>query len=385
MPRNHGTTVIDFGSSTINVMIAERGSNNTFHILGQSVMEYSGFLNGEFLDEANMFDALKFAIESAESQAGMKISEVYVGVPGEFTAVIVNEPALSFQNKRRITNIETEELYKLGNNFQNNPNYLLISQSPIYYTIDNGSKLIDAFDAKTTKLSGQLSYILAMRKFTDFITNVLRQFEINEIEFVSQCLAESTYLISSNERDRYAILVDVGYTTSSIMLIRGEGLLYLKSFPVGGGHISGDLNDSFKVPFNVAEQLKKSVSISREVADDEEYEITIKNQSYTFPCKEVHKVISQEIEYIASMIKKCMDGCNQEYPTYINYKLTGGGLSYMRGAKEELGKYLGKHVELVKKQIPGLDMPHMASTYAVLDLALKQNKGGTGFFSRLFK
>ncbi|MEG2117232.1 MAG: hypothetical protein RRZ69_06090, partial [Clostridia bacterium] len=69
MARQQAAAVIDIGSSKICVMIAEKGVNNTFNILGRSEMEYSGYLDGEFLNTSELFDALGHAINSAETMA----------------------------------------------------------------------------------------------------------------------------------------------------------------------------------------------------------------------------------------------------------------------------------------------------------------------------
>ena len=384
MASHQASAVIDFGSSTVNVLIAERGANNTINILGRSEMEYSGFLDGEILDTAELYTVLGHAINTAETMSRTRISEVYVGIPGEFTSVVVKEPTLTFPNKRKITDIEMNQLFDLGDNFANNEEFDLINRSAIYYTLDDGRMLISPKDCKTTKLSGQLSYVLAMKKFTGIVTELLTQYDIKKIEYVPSCLSESMYLINAAERDRYAVLIDIGYTTTSVMLMRGDGLLYLKSFACGGGHITADLMDYFQVPFSVAEELKRSISLTFAVSETDRYEVATKENTYKFVSPDAHKVVEERLEIIARFIKKCMSICGVEFPTYINYKLTGGGISYMRGAKEYLGKELGKNVELAKTVLPQFDAPHLATTYAVLTTALQQKKS-RNFFEKVFK
>lgn len=376
--------VIDFGSSTINVVIAERGVNNTFNILGRSEMEYSGYLNGEFLNEEELYQVLGYSIENAESSCGFKMTEVYVGVPGEFTSVVLKKPTLTFEGKRKITDVEIDELFESGDTFKDHPEFILINRSPIYYIGDDGRLLIDARDVKTAKLSGQLSYVLAKRRFTDIVSQILMQYDFKRIEFVSSCLAESLYLLDAYSRDRYAVLLDIGYTTSTFMVIRGEGVLYMKSFPVGGAHIAADLYECFSVPFHIAEDLKRKISLTFAVGENDKYEVVAKDMTYTFDARQAHDVVEARLDHIASLINKCVKACDVEFPSYINFKLTGGGISYIRGAKEYLGRAIGKNIDLAKNAIPQLDYPHMSSTYAVLDLALKQNKPRK-FIDRVFK
>lgn len=385
MARQQVAAVIDFGSSKISVMIAEKGVNNTFNILGRSEIEYGGYLDGEFLNKSELFTALGHAINGAETMARTRISEVFVGVPGEFTSVIVKEPTLTFPNKRKITGIEIEQLFNVGNTFENNADFLLINRSPIFYTLEDGTMMIDASESKTKKLTGQLSYVLATKKFTDLITELLLQYDIKKIEFMSTCLAECMYLIDATERDRFAVLIDVGYTTTSVMLMRGDGLLYLKSFAVGGGHITADLYEYFQIPFPVAEELKRKVSLTFAVSSNEEYHVETKTKKYSFSCAEVHKVVEARLDIIAKMVQKCISLCAIEFPSYINYKLTGGGISYMRGAKEYVGRRLGKNIEHVKNSIPQYDSPQLSSTFALLSLAMQKRKTGKNLFERVLK
>ena len=384
MARNNAITVIDFGSSTINVVIAERGVNNTFNIYGKCEVEYSGYLDGEFLNVDELYHIVGHAMEDAERQSGIKSTEVFVGVPGEFTSVVLKQPSLSFDNKLKITDSEVEELFELGDVFKNHPEFLLINRSPIFYLTDDGRYLIDPRNVKSKTLTGQLSYVLAKRTFTDVVSEVFLRYGIKRIEFVSSCLAESIYLIDAYSRDRYAVLLDIGYTTTSVMVIRGEGLLYLKSFPMGGAHITADLYECFEVPFAIAEELKRKISLTFAVTEKDKYEVIQRDKTYTFDAGKAHKIVEARIDEIAILIQKCLKACNVEFPSYINFKLTGGGISYMRGSKEYLGRAIGKNVDLTKNSIPQLDFPHLSSTYAVLDIALKQKKT-KNLFGNLFK
>ncbi|MBR2323532.1 MAG: hypothetical protein IKA39_01405, partial [Clostridia bacterium] len=281
MARNNAITVIDFGSSTINVVIAERGVNNTFNIYGKCEVEYSGYLDGEFLNVDELYHIVGHAMEDAERQSGIKSTEVFVGVPGEFTSVVLKQPSLSFDNKLKITDSEVEELFERGDVFKNHPEFLLINRSPIFYLTDDGRYLIDPRNVKSKTLTGQLSYVLAKRTFTDVVSEVFLRYGIKRIEFVSSCLAESIYLIDAYSRDRYAVLLDIGYTTTSVMVIRGEGLLYLKSFPMGGAHITADLYECFEVPFAIAEELKRKISLTFAVTEKDKYEVIQRDKTYT--------------------------------------------------------------------------------------------------------
>ena len=53
--------------------------------------------------------------------------------------------------------------------------------------------------------------------------------------------------------------------------------------------------------------------------------------------------------------------------------ITGGGISFIRGAKEHISKRLGCSVEVVAPKLPMHESPIKSSTFSLLDLALMQN------------
>ncbi len=383
MAKNKSVTVLDFGSSSINLLIGERGVNNTFNIYAKAEVEYSGFLNGEFLDTSDLFTSLEHVISEGETLSRMKISEVFVGVPGEFTSVVIKNPSISFPNKRKITQIEVEELFKAEENFDNSE-YVLINRSPIYYSTEDGRMLIDPTKLVANTLKGQLSYVLAQRSFINTITEMLNKFDITKVSFSSSNLATSLYILDSYERDRFAILIDIGFTTTSVMIVRGEGIIFMRSFAMGGAHIIADLYKCLEVPYQVAEELKRKISLTFAVSEQNTYDIVYQDKVLNIPAQKAHEIVEARLDVLAKFINLTLSQCDQDFPSYIDIKLTGGGISYIRGAKEYLGKVLKKNIHLSHVKVPQFDEPHLSSTYALLDLALNQKQTRT-VFGKVFK
>ncbi len=94
----------------------------------------------------------------------------------------------------------------------------------------------------------------------------------------------------------------------------------------------------------------------------------------------------ERIKLIAATVEKCLHKCDYEYPDYIPFHLTGGGLSYLKGARDYLSKRLNKPVEIVSPAHPPFSRPHMSTGIGLMELALNQQPAvkKKGFFSRLF-
>ena len=102
-------SVLDFGSSKISVMIAESGINNTFNILGTGEVDYAGFQNGEFLEPEKLYEAVASGILKAETNSGLKIEKLFIGVPAEFTFVECKNASVAFNKRVKIGDEEVAD------------------------------------------------------------------------------------------------------------------------------------------------------------------------------------------------------------------------------------------------------------------------------------
>ena len=369
--------VLDISSSKITCMIAEPGVNHTFNIKGSGEVEYAGFKDGKFLEPEKVKQVIALAISNATSMAHVAVHELYVGVPAEFSAVNCREVNINFSKRKRITSAEINQLYYVGNVFRNNPTHSVINISPIYYTLDDSRRIIDPRGIATSKLGGFLSYVLAENNFLDFIEGIVKELGIRRVEFVSVPLAECLFLFEPEVRDRYALLVDCGHICTSVLLTRGDGLLFLNSFSVAGGHISGDLSNVLRISFNEAESLKRKVVLSLNATDSDYYEVSGKDFIVPFPAKVTNEIVMARLDMIADLISKCYARCEYDFPDYIPLYVTGGGIATIRGAKDYLQKRIGRKVEIIAPSLPQLARPTLSSTFSLLDLAFKESSNTT--------
>lgn len=212
------TAILDFGSGKITVLIGERGVNGTLSIKSNAEVDYAGFGNGEWYDPENLPQVIGRAISTAEANAGVKITRLYVGVPGEFTVVRCKDVSVSFNKKRKVKDDDVYSLMNAGDTFAHDT-HEVINIQPIYYTLDNERRVVQPVGNATTRLGAIFSYILAETSFTGFIRGALSKLGIEDIEFVSSVLAESLFVLSSEKRDNTAVLIDIGYITSSVAVV----------------------------------------------------------------------------------------------------------------------------------------------------------------------
>ncbi len=377
--------VLDFGSSHISVMMGSLSLNDTLNLKGYGEVSYAGFMDGEFLEPEALKEDVASAIAMAENNAQARITHLYVGVPAEFSEVIAKNVEMNFYTPHKITDADIVDLYNTYVDFGDD-SYSIVSRSPIYFMLDDGERVLKVKGQTTEKFSGLISYTLCDNKFLDQVQKALTPLSIEHVEYFSEQLSESLFLVEPSERDACAVLVDCGFLSTSVSTIMGDGLLELKSFTLGAGHMISDICEAYGVTPEQAEEIKRGVSLT-EQSDDDVFEVTCDDGSVKeISANEVSEIVKYRIKQIGKTILKCFDESDIELPEQSKIYITGGGIDYIDGALELLGETIGKEVVELVPPVAGLDKPHLSSTVSLLDMALKKNKQSIAlFFIKLFK
>lgn len=366
--KNAEVAVIDFGSSKIVVFVGKKTPDG-FLIVARGESKYAGFYDGEWLEPERLSDAVSYALRQAEQSYGRQIREVFVGVPGEFTSVTVGEATNLYRFKKRITKDDVNEIYKKTDIFDGDKKFLPIGRSDIYFTLDDKEDVADPIGRTANKMDGLISYCFASRAFTDVVGAILKKCALSGWEFVSSCLAQSLLLIEQSVRDGYALLLDVGYITSNVMLVCGEGLVYLKSFSMGCGNISADLQQVMEISFAQAEELKSKVNLKLEFDSSDNY---VLSGGLSLKAEKANEVVRARIEEIADYFAKALELCPYEIKRNTPIYVTGGGLSSVIGGTEYFSQYLDVNVKNALPDVPQATKAFYTSAYGLLDIALKQ-------------
>ena len=375
-------SVLDFGSSKISVMIAESGINNTFNILGTGETEYAGFYDGSFVEPEKLYEAIANCVLKAETNSGLKIDKLHIGVPAEFTFVECKNSSVAFNKRSKISDEDISDLFDLASRDIKHNDATIISRSPIYFLLDDNRKVIDPKGEISTRLSGQISFVLADNNFIETIDNVIKNMGIREVEYVSSSLAESIYLLDPQIRDGGAILIDVGYLTSFVTLVKGDGIISLNQFSVGGGHISADLCQILNISFKEAENLKRKVVLSLMATDTDFYEVNVNGNVTPVSAKLTNQIVSARLDMIVDLINRCLQ--KMKGNSYLPVFITGGGVCLLKGGKDYISKGVGENVEIVTSNVPQLSKPTYSSVLGLLDIALKEKRNQkNGLFQKI--
>lgn len=388
MARSNLITVLDIGSKKISVFIGVKGVNDIFIVKAKTEVSYAGFADGEWLDYKNLGTIINRAIKQAERVSEIKIKKIFLGVPGEFITIVTKELTVTYNKPHVVTAADLDKLYSEGNTYEQSGEFVAINSAPIFYTLDNTTRLVDPCGSHVTELKGLISFILADKKFYTLMSKLLEKIGLKEVEFISANWAEGMYLFDDETRDKFVLLADIGYITSSVTLFRGDGILFQRSFSLGGGHIDADIYRVLNVSFEQAEELRKKVNLSLSTTDNDKYDIMTDGKIEQVAVSYVQNIVSARIMDLAELIIECLSMCEYDCPAYIPLYLTGGGITSISGAKDIIQKTVGRTVEIIAPNVPEHSKPSYSSIFGVMHIASRLEEKTNSIkkiFNRLFR
>ena len=374
--------VLDVTSRLISAIVGSKRAQSVFGIKSLVEKQHQGYENGEWFDKDDTVDIAKSVLLDAMKSAESRTKKLFIGVPAEFVTVVTKEVGIRLDRQRRVIDDDIDYLLKKGDDFDTDK-YLTINTSAIYYSVNGDEKIYsDVRDMEATGVDACVSYMLCERSFVKTFDEVASSLGFTDVRYVATCWAECMSLLEKEQRDSVYMLIDIGYLSSSVCIAKGEGILEMKSFSMGGAHICADIYEALDVPFDMAEEAKRLVDINLNYNDEAVLVGDGENVVYAADACEIAK---NRLDVFADVISDIFKEIEEDAPSYVPVYLTGEGVASMRGAKKYLSEQLGKNIEVVTPKLPGFVKPDDCSKASLLVMADNLSKFNFGeFIKKIF-
>ena len=388
---------IDFGTSKIVTLLAESGGFNRCDIIGSGTVPYDGYADGEWNSPEKLSEAIRSSINAAELEAGQggarhKVREVYVGVPCEYIHVISAEGEVNISSPDgRVVDDDLDNVQDAAAEQLDLARLdgCVIHRSPAWFSVDGGKHTMSPVGTKGGVLRASVTFILADKYFIADIRKRLGEMDIKVLAFLSPALGEALQLMSIEDRDRSAVLIDIGYLNTEVSVVEGDAITYHGVLPLGGGDITADLAQGLRIPMRAAEQIKREYIFMPDEYDPEgDHEVQLEDGSrIVFTRADVQEIIEARVDEIADLIGQTIEEARNYLGARSQVFLTGGGLAIMRGGREYLAEKLRRSVKAPLAKTAKHNSPVFASALGLVDLVFdsieQQAAQNDSFFGRI--
>jgi len=316
-------------------------------------------------------EAISTAIANAEEQARASVKAVYAGVPGQFSKVYSFEVKVDLQGADpHVTSRDIAALFALADEQVQGIPGTPIHRSPAWFVVDDGKKTLEPLNQHGNELRALISFVVADRFFIEDITQRLLAIGKTAAGFFSTPMGEAMLFISEADRDRTSLLIDIGYLNTDVMAVEGDAIIFHKTIPLGGGHISADLAYGLEVPLDSAEQIKRSFEFGPG-STKTSFDVTLSNgATETFSRDKVSEILLPRVDEICEAIVQAVKESSVRLGNWSLVYLTGGGLAINKGGKEYLSEKMERPVRELPRKAVKLSSAIYSSSLGLLDLII---------------
>ena len=358
------TFVLDIGSSKISLLACQVKKNKSI-ILTSASEAYDGFMDGEFFSTQQVGETISKLVETLSKRLNTKIIVIHIGVPSEFSACVCKRVTRNFVPARRIEEKELVELFDGVNEFGHKDDYTVVSFSPLQYELD-GTTVSKLSSKKISQFVMDCSYVLAKNQFIELMQSICNECNIKEVDFVSTALAQAQFAKQQLNADlKTSIIVDIGHITTSVAVGKGEGLLMLSSFSLGGGHITADLMQVNNLNYWEADAIKRKVCLTIQSKKDEKYIVYNGEKQISALINITNDIVNARLENIANVVARVISNdAFKDLPIY----LTGDGVCNFRGVINLFEAVCGRKVYLLKSPLHNGEDKYQTSKIALANI-----------------
>lgn len=370
---------VNIGSFRVSCMILGQDDNGAFQVLGSSHRKSEGVKRGYVTDMAAASDAIRQAVEKAETTARTTIASVTIGCAGAGLSSKVASVEIAIGG-RRIEEDDIAHLLSAAREMLHPDGRMVLHAQPAHYTLDGAHGVANPKGLHAETLGVDVHVVMAEGAPVRNLIEAVQNAHLDVDAVVASPLASAYACLSAEERDLGVGLVEIGAQVTNVSVHAGGMLLGLKSIPIGSNDITDALASSLGIRRGQAERLK-CVSGSAIATPTDHREMVPVNgpgeepggrlargadEQNRIARAEIVGVVTERLSYLASEIGKSLKALGFSGANAGQVVLTGGGAE-LHGIAEFMQGALGRAVRVGKPpQLAGLPEAHNTPGFATL-------------------
>lgn len=266
---------IDVGTTKICTVIAEV-NDQQIEIRGSGLSPSRGLRKGVIVNLTETIESIKDSLEKAEEEAQSVVEAAFVSVGGGFVRGYNSRGRTEVRSKAgEVCPDDIGRAVADARNLEIPENFEVIHVLTQAFNLDGHDGIVNPLGMTGKHLTVNLHLILNASAVVQNIVNAINKSGVVVHGVVLQQLASAESVLTADEKEMGAVLVDVGGGTTDIAVYQNGSIWHSEVLPIGGSLITKDIAIGLKAPLEEAEQLKKGAGnvFPEEVSEEEVIEV----------------------------------------------------------------------------------------------------------------
>lgn len=322
---------LDIGSANIYLAVGEQARDEEkINVIGLAEGPSAGVSRGTIRSIEEVVAAIAAVVEKAERMTGLSLDHAYVAASGSHIASQISKGVIAVAGSQgEIRGDDVERVLEAAQAVSVPPNYEILHVIPREFAVDNQTGVKDPIGMNGVRLEVEAQIIegesIPIKNLSKAVT--LSGLAIDDL--VLAVLAASESSLSERQKDLGAALVNIGASTTSLLVFEEGDILHVAVLPVGASHITNDIAIGLRTNIDIAEEIKlrygQAVPAAAGRNDEVEMRQFSEEEEGSFSKRQLAEIIEARVEEIFHMVDKELRLVNRSGKLPSGVILTGGG------------------------------------------------------------
>ncbi len=325
---------LDIGGTAVRIAVGalsfnEKGEKKT-NVLAAVYCPSEGMHRGNIVSIDDVVSSISNCIDRTERVLGMPLESVWVGISGSH---IISHPTHGVVGVARsdseITVGDVERALEAARTVATPSNYEILHVIPKSFAVDGQSGIKDPVGMMGIRLEVDAEIIQGLSSQIRNLTKCVYRTRLEIEDLVFSILATAEAVLSAKQKEVGCVLVNIGASTTSMVVFEESDILHTAVLPVGSEHITSDIAIGLRTSIDIAEQAKIDFGTANAKSVNKKDEINLRDcgavDDEIVPRKYIAEIIEARVEEILETVDAELKKIGRSGLLPGGIVLTGGG------------------------------------------------------------
>jgi len=264
---------LDLGTTKVCAIVAEL-TDDGLDIIGIGSVPSKGLRKGVVVNIESTVQAIRAAIEQAETMAGVEIASVYAGIAGSHVRGL-NQEGVAAITTREVSEEDVRRVLDQAKAIPLPGDRHVIHVLPQEFIVDDQDGIREPVGMSGVRLEARVHLVTAANSAAQNITKVAERCDLHIAEMVLEPLASAHAVVSEDEKEIGVALIDIGGGTTDLIIYVDGAVVHTSVIPIGGINLTNDIATGLRTPMAEAERIKVKYGCAATAMVDEEETIEV--------------------------------------------------------------------------------------------------------------
>jgi len=328
-------TGLDIGSSAIRVVVGQIVPNedgkSSLNITGAVEASSSGIHKGSISSMEDAVSSISKALELAEQMTGTAVNHAWVSIAGHNILVQDSRGVIGVSRAdAEVMEEDVERVIDAARTVVTPSNYEILHVIPKSFTVDGQQGVKDPVGMSGIRLEVDALIVQSLSSHIKNVTKSIYRTGLDIDDLVFSPLATAEAVLTKRQKELGVCLVDIGATSSTLVVFEEGDLLHAAVLPIGGDHITHDIAIALRTSIDIAENIKRKIgnAVSNNVSPGQQYRLSDfgSSEEDIVQAEFVAQVIEARVEEIFEAVDDELRKIDRSGMLPVGLVLTGGAV-----------------------------------------------------------